>query len=223
MAVQEVPGVRDLGQVRIGLKHDGAHEWSSWFNVDASAGAEGAHNVLSTLPTADRITTYAVGGASAIGTAASSQVGKQVNYDGSRGEDGSFTFGVSAQANAWGMDWGKLLTAGKRTDTSATSPATGIDHGASPTSRSFGWTAYLHVFAFTGTSVTITLQDSADNSSFTSLTGGAFAVVSGRTKERLASSSATATVRRYVRVITAGTFSNVIFGVNFARYEVAAS
>lgn len=227
LVTQEVPGVNVYAQERIGLKHDGSMAWNSWFNVDATAGAEGAHNILSTLPTADRIATYCRG--TAVGSAAASVVSKQIGYDGNRGADGSFTFGVSVQGNAAavgqraGLDWGVLATAGKRTDTSATSPATGLDLGASPISYSQGWAAYLHVFAFTGTSVTITLQDSANNSAFTSLTGGAFAVVSGRTKERLQSSSATATVRRYLRVITAGTFSNVVFGINFVRYEAAAS
>ena len=36
---------------------------------------------------------------------------------------------------------------------------------------SFGVQAYLQVFSFTGTDVTITIQDSADNSSFANITG----------------------------------------------------
>jgi hypothetical protein len=226
LTTQEVTGISKFGVERIGLLHDGTIAFNSFFNPDTTSGAEGAHAVLKTLPTTDRLVTYCRG--TTQGSPAASLASKQINYDGTRGQDGSFTFAVSAQGNSVagaldGLAWGVLLTAGKRTDTTATSPATGLDLAASPTSFSFGWSAYLHVFAFTGTSVTITLQDSADNSAFTSLTGGAFGVVSARGAQRLASASTTATVRRYVRVITAGTFSNVVFAVNFVRYETAAS
>jgi hypothetical protein len=115
-----------------------------------------------------------------------------------------------------------MLTPFRKVDTTATN-STAVDYGAAAASVSFGWTAYLHVFAFTGTSVTVTLQDSADNSSFTALTGGAFTAATGRTKQQLISSSATATVRRYVRVATSGTFTNADFAVNFVRYPIGRS
>lgn len=222
MAVQEVPGINRYAQERIGLKHDGTINMSTWFNPADTAGAEGQHAILSSLPTTDRIITVGLG--STAGSPAASLVSKQINYDGTRGADGSFTFEVNSQANGYGLDWGVLAVDSARTDTSATSPSTGLDLGASPTSYSHGWVAYLHLKAFTGTSVTVTIQDSADNSSFASLTGGsAFAAASAPTKERIVSTSATATVRRYIRVITTGTFSQAVFTVNFVRFEVAAS
>ena len=212
-------GIKKSAVERLVLKSDGKIDLTSLFNVDNTAGAEGAHNALSGLPATDRQITYARG--TTIGNAAASMISKQVNYDGTRADDGSFMFTVNAVANGYGLEWGQQLTAGLRTDGSATSPSTGIDLGSSPASYDFGWVAYLHVFAFTGTSVTVTLQDSANNSAFTSLTGGAFTAATARGVQRLASSSATATVRRYVRAITTGTFSNAIFAVNFVRYEVA--
>lgn len=226
LTTQEDTGINKFAVERLGLLHDGTISYNAFFNPDATVGAEGAHAALKTLPTADRLVTYCRG--TTQGSPAASLISKQINYDGSRGTDGSFTFGINAQGNSPvgaldGLAWGVLLTAGKRTDTTATSPATGLDLASSPASFSFGWSAYLHVFAFTGTSVTITLQDSADSSAFTSLTGGAFGVVSARGAQRLGSASTTATVRRYVRVITTGTFSNAVFAVNFVRYESAAS
>lgn len=218
MAVQEVPGITMSAQDRLGLKHDGGIDFTAWFNPDATVGAEGAHAVLSTLPTADRLVTYCRG--TAIGSPAASEVTKQIDYNADRTADGGLTFKVTSQANGFGLEWGQLVTAGPRTDTAATSPATGVDLGAA--SYSFGWSAYLHVKAFTGTSATITLQDSANNSAFTSLTGGAFASVTGATKERIAG-AADALVREYVRVITTGTFSELEFVVNFIRHEQAAS
>lgn len=202
-AFERLPGLRD-----------GSMEFTSFFN-DAD---DQEHEALSSLPTTDRILTYCRG--TTLGNPAAAMVGKQINYDGSRGNDGALTLQVSAEANAYGLDWGRQLTAGKRTDSTATN-GTGVDHTTVETA--FGWQAYLHVFAFTGTSVTVTLQDSADNAAWANLSGGAFAAATGRTTERLASASPTATVRRYLRAITTGTFSNATFAVMFVRNEAAVS
>lgn len=222
VAIQDnVQGIKKFAVERLRLHSDGMIDFSSFFNVDSVTGAEGAHVALKGLTRSDRQITYCRG--TTIGNPAASMIAKQINYDGSRDASGAFTFSVNAVANGYGLEWGNQLTAGLRTDTTATSPATGADLGASPTSYSFGWVAYLHVISFTGTSVTVTLQDSANNSAFTSLTGGAFTAAAARGTQRLASSSSTATVRRYVRAITTGTFSNAVFGINFVRYELAQS
>ncbi len=216
-ALSEVTGINKLAPERIGLQRDGNIEFTAWFNDATTVGAEGIHTVLRALPYTDRIVSYYRG--TGIGSPAASLVSKQVNYDGNRAQDGAFSFGVSAQANGFGLEWGEQLTVGKRTDTTATN-GTAIDLGS--VSTSFGWAAYLHVFAFTGTSVTVTVQDSADNATFAALSGGAFTTVTARGGERIAGGT-TATVRRYVRVATSGTFSNAVFAVNFVRYLVAQS
>jgi hypothetical protein len=146
-------------------------------------------------------------------------VGKQVNYDPTRGDDGMLTFGVSTQSNGFGIEWGQQLTAGLRTDTAATN-GTGIDTTAS---ASFGGQAYLHVTAFTGTDVTIKIQDSADNVSFADVTNFAFTqVTSAPFSQRIALTN-TDTIRRYVRAVTAttGGFTSVTFSVNVIKNEVA--
>lgn len=222
LAVQEVPGIKRFAQERIGLKHDGVINYNSYFNPDTTSEAEGAHVALSALPTADRIQTAWLGTGLA-GDPAASIVSKQIDYAATREDSGALTFAVNGQANGYGLDWGVLLTDSPRTDGSATAPSTGLDLGASPTSYSQGWVAYAHLLAFSGTSVTFTLSDSANNSAFTNLTGGAFTAMTARGAARLESSSATATVRRYVRVSTTGTFTNAVFLINFVRYEVARS
>jgi hypothetical protein len=126
---------------------------------------------------------------------------------------------VSAQANGYGIEWGQQLTAGIRTDTAATN-GTGIDTTAS---ASFGGQAYLQAFSFTGTDVTVKIQDSADNATFADVTGMAFTqITAGPTSERIAIAN-TATIRRYVRAITVttGGFSSLSFAVNFIKNEVA--
>ena len=99
---------------RIGLLRDGRISWGAFFN-DATGQA---HERLSALPTADQHLMWDTDGT--IGAPAACLVGKQINYDPTRGQDGSLTIAVNAQGNAFGLEWGDLLTAGKRTDTAAT-------------------------------------------------------------------------------------------------------
>lgn len=209
-ALQEVPGIDKSAQERIGLLRDGRIEFSSWFNPALNM----SHDRLSLLPTDDVVMSYCRG--VAIGSPAALMVAKQPNFDGSRGADGSFSFSVGALANGYGLEWGQQLTAGKRTDTTATN-GTSLDTTAS---AAFGAQAYLHVFSFTGTSVTVKVQDSADNSSFADVTGLTFTAATGITTQRLATAN-DATVRRYLRVATTGTFTNAVFAVSLVKNEIA--
>lgn len=212
LAVIEETGIDKSFMERLGTIHDGQMDFSVFFNTSAAR----AHATLSALPRTD-VQVSALAG-QGLGNPMASLVGKQLDYAPSRTSAAELTAKISVQANAFGIDWGVQVTPGFRTDTTATSPATGLDQTV--VSTAFGWQAYLHVTAFTGTSVTVTLQDSADNSAFTSLTGGAFTAATAVGAQRLAG-GATATVRRYVRAITTGTFSNATFVVNFTRNAVA--
>lgn len=148
-ALLDVTSIDKSAYERIGGLRNGNLEFMAFF--DTAVGA--SHARLSTLPTADVIATYARG--TTLGNPAASMVAKQINYDGTRAADGMFTFAVQAQSNGYGIEWGVQGTAGKRSDTTATN-GTSIDLGVP--SGSFGLQAYLHVFSFTGTSVTVTLQ-----------------------------------------------------------------
>jgi hypothetical protein len=215
-AALDVTGIDKSAPERLGGERDGEISFSAWFNK----ATDRAHPVLKTLPSTDRIVTYCRG--ATLGNPAASMVAKQVNYDPTRGQDGSLSMVVQALANGYGLEWGTQLTAGKRTDSSGTNGA-GVDLGsASP--GAFGLQAYLHVFAFTGTSVTIKIQESSDNGGtdpFADVVGGAFSVVTGVTSERIA--TAAINVERYLRVVTTGTFSNAVFAVTATRNEVAVS
>lgn len=199
--------ITQSAEARMFGKRDGMAEFTSYF--DPAAGA--SHDALSALPTTDVHLMY-LRGASLDGKAIG-LVGKQIDYSGTRGDDGSFLFGVSVQANGFGIDWGRQLTAGKVTHGSATNGSS-IDTTAS---ASFGWQAYLQVFSIGSGTAEIDLQDSADNSAWANLADGAFTDVTGSTVQRLQSSSETATVRRYIRVITGGTFTNLVFAVMIAK------
>jgi len=212
IATIDVTDITKSAFERIGGLRDGALSFTSFFNDSVAQ----AHKTLRALPTADVLVSYLRG--TAIGSPMATVAAKQINYDGTRGKDGTLTFETEAQANSFGLEWGDQLTAGIRTDTVATSPATGFDTGAS---LSFGLQAYLHVFAFTGTSVTVTLQDSADNASFAAIGGGvSFAAASAVGAQRIVTVN-TQTVRRYVRAITTGTFSNAAFAVQLTKNQAA--
>lgn len=195
---------------RVGGLRDGTIEFSAYFNPSTDR----AHDRLSNLPTTDVQIMYFHGQVQ--GNDAAAMVAKQVSYDGTRNADGSFTFAVQAVSNSYGLEWGKQITAGIRTDVTGTTPATGLDFGAA---TSFGWQAYLQVFAFAGTSVTVTLEDSANNSSFAGFTGSAFTAATAIGTQRLASATPTATVRRYVRAVTSGTFTVANFALIFVKNE----
>jgi hypothetical protein len=217
LTVQVNTNITQSGTNRIGLQHDGAIDYTAYWNPTTAVTLDSEHDVLKALPLTDRNVSYFR--STVLGAPAASLVSKQVNYDGSRAQDGSLLFNTSAVANGFGLEWGNNLTAGKKTDTVAANGST-VDLGAVPISYAFGWAAYLHVFAFTGTSVTVKIQDSADGTAWTDLTGAGFTAATAKGKERIASASATATVRRYARVVSSGTFSNAVFAVNFVRYEI---
>lgn len=206
---QTLPGtaITMSAEARMFGVRDGMAEFTAYFN--ASTGE--THDTLQTLPSTDVHLMYLRG--TTLGNASVGLVGKQIDYAGTRGDDGSLLFNVSAQANAFGLDWCKQLTAGKVTHASATN-VTAIDTTAS---ASFGWQAYLQAFSIGSGTATVTIEDSADNVSFTPITGGAFTNVTASTVERIQSSSATATVRRYVRVATSGTFTNLVFAVSINK------
>jgi hypothetical protein len=209
----EVTGIDKSAFERIFGQRDGSMSWQAFFNTAIGR----AHPVLAALPTADVVATYCRG--TNLGDPCATLVSKQIGYDGNRTQAGEFTFNVDAQANGYGLEWGVQLAAGPRTDTAATNGSS-IDTTAS---LAFGAQAYLQVFSFTGTDVTIKVQDSADNVSFADVAGLTFtAVTAAPTTQRLATSN-TATIRRYLRVITTTSagFTSASFMVHLTKNEIA--
>lgn len=202
--------ITQSGMARMGGKRDGGCQFMAYF--DDAIGM--SHKRLSLLPTTQVQVMGLVG--VAIGGAAFNCIGRQINYDGNRDTDGGFLFTVDVQSDGYGLEWGEQLTAGRRTESTATN-GTALDGAAS---TSFGWQAYLQVFALGSGTPTIKLQDSADNSAFADLTDGGFGVIAAPGKARIASSSPTATIRRYVRVVTTGTFTGLDFAVNVVRNDL---
>ena len=204
----DVTGIDKSAMERIGGQRDGGIEWSSFFNPT------GAHPVLSALPTADVLATYCHG--TTLGNPAACCIGKQIDYAPTRANDGALTMAVAVQASGFGLEWGVQATAGQRTDTTATA-GTAFDAAGGATTN-FGVQAYLQVFSFTGTSVTVKLQESSDNAgdAYVDVVGGGFVAATAVGTQRIATATNLA-VERFLKVTTTGTFTEATFHVVVVR------
>lgn len=214
----DVTGINKSAMERILGVRDGTIDATTFFNPTNGVGQlKSVHERLSLLPTTDQTVTYGRG--TTLGAPAACLISKQLNYDMKRTSAGEVTFEVSAAANGYGLEWGVQLTAGQQTDTAAGNGA-GVDFAAA---SAFGLQAYLHVFAFTGTSVTVKLQESSDNGvgdAWADVVGGGFTAASAIGTQRIATAGALA-VERYLRIVTSGTFTNAVFAVVVVRNDTA--
>lgn len=284
VALLEATDITQSAHARITGLRDGSMGFTSYMDVAL------AHPVLAALPTGDVhmmaiLPPLAVSSQNMI----AALVARQVNYDPTRGNDGSLTNKTEGQGDGFGLEWCMPLTPGVRSDTTATNGAT-LDCGngfATPSipastvavtntsplpatvvisagtltnvsvngvtvgtgdgtytvpsggtiamtysvAPTWTWTlqtaagaqAYLQVPAFTGTSVTVTVQDSADGSSWANVTGLAFTAVTAAPNTQRLATAGNATIRRYLRVISAGTFSAASFAVGLNRNLAATA
>ena len=211
-----VTGIDSSGQERLHGLMSGRMAFTGFFNDAALQ----EHVALKVIPTTDVIGT--IFKTAALAAVAAGITGKRTNYNLNRGNDGSLSTSFEIQGNGEQLQYGLALTAGKRTDTAATE-GTGVDFGTGSTT--FGLVAYLHVFAFTGTSITVTLQESSDNAvgdPYAAVTGGAFTAATGITAQRI-ETSLTQTVERYLRAVSSGTFNPCTFAVMAKRYASASA
>lgn len=208
-----VTGINKSAPERIGGLIDGRLNYTAFFNDAAAA----AHVTLRGLPTTDvHIANFL---ASTIGAECACIIAKQMGYDPTRAADGMLTFAVGGPANGYGLEWCDLLTAGLRTDTAGTNGSS-LDGAASSTT---GWAAYAQVTALTGTNVVLTLEDSADNAAWAVFTSSAFTSVTSAPGYQRIAGAAGATLRRYVRVVSSGTFTSATFLVALTRHPLGAT
>lgn len=213
-------GIDKYAYERLSGQRDGLIEFTSYFN-DAT---NQEHDALSGLPTGDVIATYLRG--ISLGDEAASVVGKQVNYDPSRGDDGSLTVKTQVVCNGFGVEWGHNLT-GDGTTLAFTSTGAedlpGFDDGAGA-ATDFGLQAYLHVLAIAGGTFVATLEDSDDDGTdpYAAITGGAFASTSAVGSQRI-QTSRTENVKEWIRVATSGTYTSVTFAVVVVRNLTAVA
>lgn len=209
--------ITDSAEARFGGERDGSITPIAYWNPDANQ----SHAVYSPLPTTDVVCSYLHG--TSIGGWSSNMLAKEVDYQGARGQDGSFLLTVPCQANGYGMQWAQQATAGKRTDAAATAAGavSPLDQ-LTATPGAFGGVMWVHLFSLASGSVTIKLQESSDNGA------DAYADVVGATTgvqaaapyaARIATGSIN--VERYIKVVTTGTFTNAVFAVSWYRHRIA--
>lgn len=211
-----VTDITQSAMARVGGQRDGGMEITTYWNPDVGA----SHDVYSPLPRADVIATYAH--TTSIGGPSANVIGKQLNYDGDRAQDGGFLLTTTVESNGYGLQWAFQATAGKRTDSAATAAAavTALDQGsASP--GAFGLVMWVHVFSIGSGTPTIKLQESSDNSAdaYGDVTGATTGVVTAPTALRVQTGSID--VERYLKVVTTGTFTDLVFSVSVYRHRAA--
>lgn len=207
----DVTGIDMSANERIGGLRDGGMEFTAFFNPAANQ----EHARFKLLPTTDQI--VSVAHRLTVGNAVASCVGKQINYDPTRGADGSLTEKINIEANGFGIEWGTVLAWAVQGSAGATP-----SHDFTASSA-FGLQAYLQLVSFTGTSITVAIQESSDNGAgdpFANVTGGVFTAATAVGAQRIATSNSL-TVERYLRVNTTGTFSAALFLVQVTRNPIA--
>jgi hypothetical protein len=158
LAMLDSTDITQSAHSRLPGLRDGSMGFTSFFD------AANAHPVLAALPTADVLMTFLVPPLS-IGSPAANLNAKQIDYPPARASDAGLTMKVEGQGQGYGLEWALALTAGLRTDTADTNGAS-LNNLAQTV---YGAQAYLQVTAFTGTSVTVTIQHAPDNATWTSL------------------------------------------------------
>ena len=191
----------------IAVVYSVAPTWN-WFALGT------VHNALKTpISSSDLEAMYCRG--TTIGNPAACLNSKQTNYDPTRDNSGGLTLKVDLVSNGFGLEWGTLLTAGLRTDTSVTTGAF-VDQGAG---SSFGAQAYLQIVDLVGTNVDVSITHCATSGgTYTTLMD--FGSQTGIGGFRQSVSNVT-TVNEFLKVVTAGTFTYVTFAVAFVRNPIA--
>lgn len=95
-----------------------------------------------------------------------------------------------------------------------TSGQAGAAGTVTKTSANFGLSAALQTFTFTGTSNTPKIQHSADDGAadaYADITGAAFAAITAAPNAQLIQTATGATIKRYIRLVSVGTFNPSTF------------
>jgi hypothetical protein len=151
----------------------------------------------------------------ALGSAAAMCVAKQANYDPTRDTKGGITAKIDIDANGFGMEWGKTMTPGLRTDNGPTTGAF-FDLGAGST---FGAQAYLQLVELVGTNVDVSITHcTTSGGAFTSLIDFGSQTAIGAFRQSV---SNVTTVNEFIKIVTAGTFTQAIFAVALVQNPIA--
>lgn len=291
-AVQDVTGIDKTAVERLDLQRSGEIGITAWFNPSAAQ----EHAVFSLLPTADVLAIFAL--SQTLGDMGVAINAKQMNYDPTRAANGAISESIQLLTNGRGVQYGKMLTAGKRTDVAA-GVGTAVDLGAAqlpalaitsvgvanpgvitttlahnmvtgesvtiagctttpsvngdwpiiktgantftipvnvtigagaagtvqPTSYDNGLSLYAMVFSFTGTSITLKIQHSADNgvtdayADIVGATTGALTAIGAK----MADTATALPVKRWLKLTSVGTFNPCTYALLAVRHPIVGT
>ena len=148
--------------------------------------------------------------------------GVEITYEITTGLDGAAAVSIEAQSKK-GAE-AIIVNTPKAAKTTTGNDASGYNSGVGGGTTA-GWSAFLQAFAISGTgppTLAVKLQDSADNSAFADVSGGAFATLSAANAnvpggQRI---EGTGTLRQYTRflwTVTGGTPSFTIFAAHVRK------
>lgn len=200
----DVTDVTQFAHARLGLQRNGDVAWTSFF--DPAPGQE--HAWASSLPLTDQLCTAFMPPLLPGSPAAGCQ-SLLVGYETKRSASGELTVDFSVQSDGFGVEWGKALTGGKRTDSAAT-VGPFFDNGAAFT---FGGQAYFQVFAFSGTSAVIDIQSATTSGGSYATTGLTSSSITAAPFAQRVQVPNNTTINEFLKVVTTGTFTNLVFAV----------
>jgi hypothetical protein len=186
----------------ISITYSSAPTWN-WFALGT------VQNALANMPSADVVVSYLQG--NALGNPSACMIAKESSYAPNRDNTGNLTIKADWAANAFGVEWGRQVTAGLRTDNGPTTGAF-YDQGAG---TAFGCQAYLQIVELVGTNIDITVTHATTSGgSYTTLLDFGSQTAIGGYRVQTAN---TATVNEFLKIVSAGTFTQAIFAVTFVQ------
>lgn len=206
------------GMARIDALRDGRLATVNHFDTDTGK----SHDALADFPAsrADRLLTWCH--RPVLGGAALSCWGQQESLAYRVEQNGDLLLDAAVLGNRYGVELGRLLTTGLQSSTGAEA-LDGFDTG-SGTDTDLGAQFYLHVSAFTGTSVTVVIQDSDDDGDvdpYADIGGAVFTTVTGPTFERI-QTGRTENIKEWLRVDLDGTYTALTLAVVAVPNRLAA-
>lgn len=219
-ALTDLTDITQSAFARTGLLQDGQMTFNAWWDGTA---VTGAHQVLKGLRNSG-ICSFTHG--TALGDPVASILAHQVDYAIPRGPDGTLAATIDMESTGGApLEWGVLLTSSSgqpyQTFASAGNGSDVDELGGAPTSTAYGAALYVHVLSLSGTSVTVKVQDAATLPTYSDVAGlttTAITPAAAPTAQRVVTTSPTATIRRYTRIVTTGTFTNAVIVAALVRY-----
>ncbi len=210
----DVTGIDKLAVERIMGRRDAALSFTAFFN-DAT---DQEHLALKGLPTTDVLALYLM--STTNGDQCGAITAKQINYDGTRAADGSFTFAVELLAAAsFFLEWGIILST--KVSHASADEVVGIDFGSKTTVGAVG---FLQAFSAVSGTVEYDIDDSSDSTNGVDGSWSTLLSFTDRLFSTLPQAERVAVdgdVERWTRAVTEGTFSTAVFAVGMRR-RVAA-